>query len=162
MRRGDVHAEPCWQCHSVAPGDRGAGQGRQQPGSKIAKFTLVLSAEERLRTTNMRARGGRLVWLVGELANRHEVSLPPISVEDMNGGLTLAQRLAPLATALASVSQTISDTILQAQSECWWAATAFYTALTRLSDVDPQLESSLKPAVEFFARRRRTEPPVRA
>jgi hypothetical protein len=129
--------------------------------AKIPKFTLTLSAEERLRTTKMRASGDRLVGLVSDLANRHEVALPRISVEDMNDDLQLAQRLMPLAMALASVSQTISDTILQAQSECWWAATAFYTALTRLSDVDPQLESALKPAVEFFARRRRTEPPVR-
>ena len=98
-------------------------------------------------------------WLE-RLAARHEVSLPRISVDDMNGDLTLAQRLLPIAQALANVSRTVTDTILQAQSECWWAATAFYSALARLSDADPQLEGALKPVVDFFARRRRTDAPA--
>ena len=116
------------------------------------------SDQERQRTTKMRAQGERIVEMVGDLATRNEVSLPRISVEDMKNDLTLAQRLAPLAQALESVSRTVEDTILQAQSECWWAATAFYTALSRLSDADAQLEGALKPAIEFFARRRRSEP----
>ena len=102
----------------------------QNLAAKIEKFTLTLSSEERQRTTKMRAQGERIVEIVGDLATRNEVSLPRISVEDMKNDLTLAQRLAPLAQALESVSQTVSDTILQAQSECWWAATAFYTALS--------------------------------
>ena len=130
----------------------------QNLAARIEKFTVTLSAEERQRTTKMRAQGERIVEMVGDLATRNEVSLPRISVEDMKDDLTLAQRLAPLAQALEGVSQTVSDTILQAQSECWWAATAFYTALSRLSDADAQLEGALKPAIELFARRRRSEP----
>jgi hypothetical protein len=131
-------------------------------GSKIEKYAVTLSAEERKHTTKMRVRGERIVELVGELATRHEVALPRISVDDMNDDLVLAQRIAPLAQALAKVSQKVADTILQAQSECWWAATAFYSALSRLSDADPELEGALKPAVEFFARRPRSEPPAQA
>ena len=127
---------------------------------RMQKYTLTLSAEQRRRTTKMRTSGERIVGLVGDLAKQHEVSLPRISVEDMQDDLTLAQRLAPLARALESVSQAVADTILQAQSECWWAATAYYSALTRLSDADPQIERALKPAVEFFARRRRGESPA--
>ena len=130
----------------------------QALATKVQKFTLMLSAEDRKRTTKMRARGERIVELVGDLAVRNQLSLPRISVADMKNDLALNQRLAPLAQAVANLSQTISDTMLQAQSECWWAATAFYSALARLSDVDPQLEASLKPAVEFFSRRRRREP----
>ena len=129
-------------------------------GAKIQGFTLMLSAEERRHTTKMRANGAQVVELVGGLAQRHEVSLPRISVEDMKDDLALAQRLAPLEQAIARLSQMIADTILQAQSECWWAATAYYTALTRLSDADPHLESALKPAIEFFARRQRAEVPA--
>jgi hypothetical protein len=127
-------------------------------GTKLEKFTLMLSAAERRHTTKMRASGERIVELVGDLAVRHELALPRISVVEMKDDLTLARRLAPLEQAIAHLSQTVADTILQAQSECWWAATAFYTALTRLSDADPELEAALKPAVEFFARRRRSEP----
>ncbi len=133
----------------------------QALAERIDKFTLLLSSAERRRTTKMRTSGEKIVDLVGGLATRNEVSLPRISVGEMKSDLTLAQRLAPLAQAIAGVSQKVQDTILQAQSECWWAATAYYTALTRLSDADPQLESDLKPAVEFFARpRRRSEAPV--
>ena len=130
--------------------------------AKIDKFTLMLSTEERRRTTKMRARGERVVELVGTLAARHQVALPRISVSDMNADLVLAQRLAPLASRLDAVSQKVADTILQAQSECWWAAMAFYSALTRLSNVDAELEDALKPAIEFFARRPRPEPTAEA
>jgi hypothetical protein len=125
--------------------------------AKIDKFTLMLSSEERQHTTKMRARGERVVELVGTLATRHQITLPRISVNDMNADLVLAQRLAPLAPLLEAAAQKVSDTILQAQSECWWAAMAFYSALTRLSHVDPELEDALRPAIEFFARRPRSE-----
>jgi hypothetical protein len=130
----------------------------QTLAAKLQKYTLTLSAEDRRRTTKMRTRGEQIVELVGELAARNQVALPRISVADMKNDLALNRRLAPLAQELARISQEISDTMLQAQSECWWAATAFYSALARLSDADPQLESSLKPAVEFFAHRRRRHP----
>jgi len=130
--------------------------------AKIDKFTLMLSADDRQHTTKMRVRGERVVELVGSLAARHQVMLPRISVGDMNADLALAQRLAPLASQLETLSQKVSDTILQAQSECWWAAMAFYSALTRLSDVDPELEEALKPAVDFLARRPRPEPTAEA
>ena len=129
---------------------------------RIQKFTVSLSAADRKRTLKMRTSGGWVVELVGDLAVRHEVALPRVPVGDMKDDLTLAQRLAPLARALAAVSQTVADTILQAQSECWWAATAYYSALTRLADTDPQLESALKPVIEFFAKRRKSEPPASA
>jgi hypothetical protein len=130
--------------------------------AKIEKFTLMLSAEERQHTTKMRVRGERVVALVGTLAARHQIALPRISVNGMNADLILAQRLAPLAPRLKALSQKVSDTILQAQSECWWAAMTFYSALTRLSDVDPELEEALKPAIEFLARRPRSEPVAEA
>jgi hypothetical protein len=130
--------------------------------AKIEKFTLMLSSEERQRTTKMRVRGERVVELVGTLAARHQVALPRISVNDMKADLALAQRLAPLAPLLGTLAQKVSDTILQAQSECWWATMAFYSALTRLSYIDPELEDALKPAVEFFARRPRSEPTAEA
>jgi hypothetical protein len=97
------------------------------------------------------------VELVRDLSPGHPIALPRISVNDMTQDLVLAQRLAPLAALLETLSQKVTDTILQAQSECWWAAMAFYTALTRLSDVDPELENALQPAVEFMARRPRSE-----
>ena len=63
--------------------------------------------------------------LVRDLSPGHQIALPRISVNDMTQDLVLAQRLAPLAALLETLSQKVTDTILQAQSECWWAAMAF-------------------------------------
>lgn len=125
--------------------------------AKIEKFTIMLSSEERQRTTKMRAQGERIAEQVGRLAVRHQVALPHISADDINKDLALVQRLAPLVPLLQSLSQRVTDTILQAQSESWRDALALYAALSRLSRFDPELEAALKPIVEFFARRTRSE-----
>ena len=73
----------------------------------------------------------------------------------MLADLTLAQRLRPIASAVDQLNQRLSDTLLEAQSECWWAATAFYTSLCRVAGADPALKAALKPIVDFFATGRR-------
>jgi hypothetical protein len=74
--------------------------------------------------------------------------------------LLVAQRLRPLADAVKSVQQRLDDTVLEAQSECWWAATAFYTSLSRMMDADAKLEVALKPIIAFFAIGRRKAAPA--
>jgi hypothetical protein len=69
--------------------------------------------------------------------------------------LLLAKRLRPLANAATALSQRLDDTILQAQSECWWAATAFYSTLARISGANAKLAAALKPIIDFFAVGRR-------
>ncbi len=128
--------------------------------TRLAAYTIDLTPEGRHRALKFRPRGERIVQLVGELATDHEVSLPSISVADMHADLELAERLVPLANALAVVSQTIADTILQAHAECWWAATAFYTTLSRLSGANPRLLAALRPATEFFALGKRPPKPA--
>ncbi len=73
----------------------------------------------------------------------------------MNADLQLAKRLQPLADAVSDLSLLLSDTMLEAHSEAWWSATAYYTALARMAPADPNLEAALKPAVDFFATGRR-------
>jgi hypothetical protein len=127
---------------------------------KIEKYTVALSSEQRTGTTKMRIGGENVVGQVGTLANNHGLKLPKISVEGMNADLTLAQRIRPLAAAAARLSQRLDDTVLEAQSECWWAATAFYTALARIASADPVLEKAMEPLIKFFAvgRRQPKEP----
>jgi hypothetical protein len=69
----------------------------------------------------------------------------------VTGSLTLAQRLRPLAEASRQLSRRLDDTILNARSECWWSATALYTALARVATGNPELEAALAPVVDFFA-----------
>ncbi len=134
--------------------------------SSTGKFTIALTTEERKHTLKFRPGGEKIVALLGQLVQKHGVSLPGVSVDGMNADLELATVLAPLDVAAAAFAQRVSDTRLEAESECWWAATAFYTALARTAESDPTLAAALKPVIEFFATGRRkkaaTAPPTTA
>ncbi len=127
---------------------------------KIAPYTVTLSAEERSATVKMRTGGETIVARVGELAQAHAITLPQASVDGMLADLTLAQRLRPLASAIEQLSKRLDDTVLEAQSECWWTTTALYTALSRVAGANAALEAELKPVIEFFAAGRRKKPVV--
>lgn len=122
---------------------------------RIERFTISLSRDQRIAVLKFRNGGEPIVQTVGELAERHELALPGISVDAMRADLLLAQRLAPLATAIEALAQRVDDTILEAKSESWWAATAIYTALSRLASASPAIETALQPVVAFFALGRR-------
>lgn len=128
----------------------------------VAAFGIGLTAEERVRTTNFRKGGERIVELLARLAQQYSLTLPGLPVEGMLNDLALAEDVRPLSTQAQSLANTLSDTVLQAESECWWVATAYYTALLRIADSDPKLAEALKPAVDFFStgrRRKKTETP---
>lgn len=129
--------------------------------AKVEEYTISLTTEERSATTKMRTGGEGVVGTIGTLATDHKISLPEISVDAMNADLLLAQRLRPLAAAAGAFAQRLDDTILEAQSECWWAATAFYTTLARVSGANATMQAALKPVVDFFAvgRRKPKAPP---
>jgi hypothetical protein len=122
---------------------------------RIAPYTITLSAEERATTVKMRMGGENVVAQVGSLAQAQGITLPNVSVDGMLADLTLAQRIRPLAIAVEQLCRRLDDTVLEAQSECWWATTALYTALSRVAGANAALESELKPVVDFFAIGRR-------
>ncbi len=79
----------------------------------------------------------------------------------MQRDLELAKRLKPLLVRVERLRQTIADTITEAQSEAWWAATAYYSALARVSKGDRKLSGALEPARKFFqtgSRGEKTDP----
>jgi len=123
--------------------------------SRVSAFTVSLSPEERLRTTKFRPGGERIVELIAGLAEQHKLALPNISVVGMRADLQLSQQLRPVAQQAQSLADTLSDTVLEAESECWWAMGAFYTTLVRMADTDPKLAEALRPAIDFFATGRR-------
>lgn len=127
---------------------------------RLAPYTTTLSAEERSATSKMRTGGENVVAAIASLAQGHGISLPEVSVEGMKADLALAQGLRPLANVVEQLNRQINDTILEAQSECWWAATALYTALSRVAGAKPTLEAELRPVVDFFAVGRRKKAPA--
>lgn len=122
---------------------------------KIAKFSVNLTVDERRRATRFRPGGEPIVQMITDLARTEGVTLPKLTPDDVVADLRLAERIRPLVDAVEAVSRTLSDTLIEAQSECWWGATAFYTALARAASDDARLESALRPAVDFFAIGRR-------
>lgn len=123
-------------------------------------FTTFLSTEERKAALKFRPGGEKIVALIAELAATYNTSLHGISIADMKADLQLSQDLAPMASKLEMLSQRVSGTVLEAQSECWYAATAYYTALARIASSDPKLQAALKPVVDFFATGRRRAKPA--
>ncbi len=117
----------------------------------IQPFSVSLTTEERMRTTKFRPGGERIVELIARLAQQYSVTLPNMSTAGMNSDLALAQQLRPVADQARALADTLSDTVLEAESECWWVATAYYSALVRVAASDPKLADALKPAIDFFA-----------
>jgi hypothetical protein len=124
--------------------------------SRVKKYTVTLTADERRRLMRFRPGGEKLIGLVTELSQKHHASVPGACVDDMRTDLEAAQRLQPLADALRAIADRVEDTINESQAECWWTAMAFYTALARMAETDPQLDQDLGPATDFFTMGRRT------
>jgi hypothetical protein len=125
---------------------------------QLGAFCVTLTKEQRKSAVKMRPGGEAVASLVGKLAADRGVSLAGASVDDMKADLALASRLRPLETAAGEVWQLVADTMLEAKSEAWWAATALYGSLVRTAPADAQLEAALQPAVDFFALGRRRRP----
>jgi hypothetical protein len=121
----------------------------------VKKYTVLLKTEERIGTTKMRTGGAKIVGDIAGLADEHGLTLPKISTAGMLADLLLSQRLRPLAAAVTKLAQRLDDTELEAESECWWAATAFYTSLARMAGADATLALALEPIISFFAVGRR-------
>jgi hypothetical protein len=126
----------------------------------LAPCSVVLTAEERARATKMRPDGEWVVKTLGQIANDHGLSLPGLSVAGMLADMGVADQLKPLAAKTAALSERVEDTILEARSECWWAATAYYTALVRMADSNPEIAKAIKPVIDYFAvgKRKKAQP----
>jgi hypothetical protein len=122
---------------------------------RIEVFTISLTSTQRQATTKMRPGGDNIVALLAKLAKERGIALPEINVDDMSANLTVAKQLRPLADTSRQLQQRLDDTITNAQSDCWWTATALYSALARIAEGSPDLQTALQPAISFFARGRR-------
>jgi hypothetical protein len=129
---------------------------------QIEGFTTTLSNADRVATTKMRPGGENIVATLAQLADQQGIELPAATGGDVTASLTLAQRLKPLADASRQLTRRLDDTMLKARGECWWSATALYTALARVATSTPELEAALAPVVAFFAlgKRKKPQPPT--
>lgn len=122
---------------------------------EIAPYGVGLTPEERKHTLKFRPGGEPVVKSLADAVKKHGVSLPGITADGMAADLLLAQRMKPVHDAADALYQFTDDTILEASSECWYAATAYYTSLTRMVSSFPDLKRLIGEIAEFFATRRR-------
>jgi hypothetical protein len=118
---------------------------------QIEAFTVSLTPAERAARSKMRVGGEKVIAAVGQLVEEHGVVLPQISLEAMRADLERAQALRPLAAAAQRLARRLEDTVTTGESQSWSAATAFYTALSRMGSLVPGLQDALRPIVSFFA-----------
>lgn len=123
----------------------------QKVRDKAARYLISLTKDQRSSALKPRIGYEQVVPKIAALVTKHGVALPQMSVEGMLADLALVQRLAPLRSAVDSFAEQGESTQIQAASECWYAATAYYTSLLRVSGGNPELERELRPIVEFFA-----------
>jgi len=129
---------------------------------RVEGFTVSLTREQRVGTTKMRPGGEGIVATLAQLAEQQGIALPGVSVPAMTANLVTVQHLRPLVDATRQLLHRLEDTVMNSQSESWWAATALYTALSRVAAASPELEAALRPVVAFFATgsRKKTPAPV--
>lgn len=126
--------------------------------SKIEKYGTVLTPAARLSALKPPDGGEATSKLIVKLLKEHKVSLPGVKPDDIEADGLLAERLAPVSTALDSLLRLVDDTVLQANSERWSGTTAGYTALVRTMDADPALQAALDPAMKAFGVGRKRPP----
>jgi hypothetical protein len=127
---------------------------------EMAPFGVGLTPEERRRTLKFRPGGEPIVHGLAVAVRNHSVSLPGLSADGMEADLSLAQKLKPVRDAAEALYQFTDDTILEASSECWYAATAYYTSFSRMVSSFPDIKAVVAEIAAFFARRRRQGEPA--
>jgi len=127
----------------------------KQLQQEITPFGVGLTPDERRHTLKFRLGGEPIVHGLAAAVRNHDVALPGVTADGMEADLTLAQKLKPVRDAAESLYQFADDTILEATSECWYAATAYYTAFSRMVSSFPDIKALVSEVALFFARRRR-------
>lgn len=129
---------------------------------EMAPYGVSLTPDDRKHTLKFRPGGESIVQKIGGVVRKHEVSLPGITADGMDADLLLTQRMKPVRDAAELLFQFTDDTILEAGSECWYAATAYYTSLSRMVSSFPDIKTVVAEVASFFAtgRRKQQPPPV--
>ena len=127
---------------------------------QVTKYTITISADDKKHLARFRPGGERVVEIVAGLAEKHGLTLRHAPVSGMRADLALAKQVHVVRTRTERLRERLDDTELQAASECWSAATSYYSTLMRMAEKDPELARDLKEAVDFFALGKRRPPPA--
>jgi hypothetical protein len=124
---------------------------------EMAPYCVSLTPDGRKHTLKFPPGGESIVQKVGGVVRGHDVNLPGITADGMDADLLVTQRLKPVRDAAELLYQLTDDTIVEAGSECWYAATAYYTALSRMVSSFPDIKNMVAEVASFFATWRRKQ-----
>ena len=122
---------------------------------EMEPYGVGLTPDERKHTLTFRPGGESIVHALANSVRKHNVALPGITADGMEADLLVAQGMKSVRDAAESLYQFADDTVLEASSECWYAATAYYTALSRMVSSFPDIKTVVGQVADFFATRRR-------
>jgi hypothetical protein len=127
---------------------------------EMAPFGVGLTPDERRRTLKFRPGGESIVHTLAAAVRNHALALPGLTADGMEADLALARKLKPVRDATEALYQFVDDTILEAFSECWYAATAYYSTFSRMVSGFPDIKPVVAEVASFFARRRKSVEPA--
>jgi len=127
---------------------------------KTEAFGCSLSVDERRTRLRFRPGGEKVVADVARLAHKYALDNPDTPVDGMLADLSLAQRIRPVAAAAQALADRYADTLMEAESEAWHAATALYSQLSERAKNNPTLAAELAEVKSFFATGKRRKLPA--
>ena len=119
--------------------------------AKTEGYGCSLTKEERGTRAHIRPGGEKVVADVAHIADKYGIDNPDTPVAGMLADLLLAQRIRPASIAARALADRYEDTIMEAESECWHAATALYSLLVERAKHNPQLAGEIASLRAFFA-----------
>jgi len=122
---------------------------------EMEPYGVGLTPDERKHTLTFRPGGETIVHALASTVRKHNVALPGITADGMEADLLVTQQMKSVRDAAESLYQFADDTVLEASSECWYAATAYYTALSRMVSSFPDIKAVVGQVADFFSTRRR-------
>lgn len=125
--------------------------------AEMRKFSIVLTTDE--RRSMLRARKGSEVMMerVVEIAKKHGMSVPGVSLEELSKDIVLMKALRPFEDALAAMHQLAADTVAQSETEAWQACLAYYAVLSSAAPRHAALADELAPIKEFMSHKRKAK-----
>ena len=105
------------------------------------------------RSAKLRKGGRTIVKTVTALSDKLGLVIPSYPTATLVEKVDQAESLVALHQELVTATKHVADAMFRAQSESWAGATAHYTMLRRLGRADGSINTTLQPAIQFFASR---------
>jgi hypothetical protein len=119
----------------------------------VRKVLQSLSDKERKHILKMKPGGQQVIPLISKLVAEYGLSVQGASSDEMEQAATSATGLANVKTALVSLTKSVDDTRLNAESVAWGHALLFYSLLNHVAQKNPKLADAMKPIQQVFTRR---------